>query len=91
MMKGCSTMAIKHSEISDKKLHPKLKSRAIEFGGYMKKKIYGTLTCSSGKRMRRESRIFFTDEVEALCMGYRPCGKCMGAKYTEWKAKQRAR
>lgn len=58
----------------------------ITLGGYKKAKIYGLLTCSSGKRMKVENRIFFKDEAEALSNGYRPCGRCLPEKYQIWKA-----
>jgi len=60
----------------------------ITLGGYKKAKIYGLLTCSSGKRMKVENRVFFKDEAEALTSGYRPCGHCMKEKYEQWKVKQ---
>lgn len=60
---------------------------SITLGGYGKTKIYGLLSCSSGKRMKTENRIFFKNEAEALASGYRPCGHCMKEKYEEWKKK----
>lgn len=72
---------IRHSEISDSELHRKLRQREILFGGNIRLKIYGKLSCTSGKRMKRENRIFFSSESEALEKGYRPCGHCMREKY----------
>lgn len=57
----------------------------IKLGGYKKAKIYGTLHCGSGKRMKMENRVFFKDEAEAILEGYRPCGNCMPEKYRLWK------
>ncbi|WP_255400714.1 Ada metal-binding domain-containing protein [Siphonobacter sp. SORGH_AS_0500] len=51
----------------------------------MKLKIYGDLGCSSGKRMRKENRVFFHSEAEALQHYYRPCGHCLKEKYKAWK------
>lgn len=48
-------------------------------------KIFGTLSCSSGKRMKMENRIFFESEEEAINAGYRPCGHCLREKYVQWK------
>jgi len=48
-------------------------------------KIYGTLNCKSGKRMKMVNRIFFRLEYEAISLGYRPCGHCMKKKYEVWK------
>ena len=49
----------------------------VRFGGNKRLKIYGTLTCGSGKRMKVENRVFFESEAEAAKAGYRPCGHCM--------------
>jgi len=57
----------------------------ITFGGNLKLKIYGTLHCSTGKRMKKDNRVFFASEEEALQHGYRPCGHCMKAQYKLWK------
>jgi hypothetical protein len=62
-----------------------IRSGEIKLGGYQKGKIYGTLTCSAGKRMKVENRVFFRNETEALGLGYRPCGHCMPDKYNRWK------
>jgi len=68
---------IQHSAISDNELRRLIKQGLICFGGNKKLKIYGTLQCSSGKRMKRENRIFFSTEDEALQNGFRSCGHCM--------------
>ncbi len=36
--------------------------------------------------MKKENRVFFTDEAEALQNNYRPCGHCMRGAYQQWKA-----
>ncbi len=76
---------IRHSQISDNDLHCKIKQQKIRFGGNRKLKIYGTLSCASGKKMKKESRVFFTSEKEAVANGFRPCGHCMKDKYQKWK------
>ncbi|MFD2036550.1 Ada metal-binding domain-containing protein [Belliella marina] len=76
---------IQHIEITDKELWNKIKHRKICLGGNRKLKIYGTLSCVSGKRLKRENRVFFSSEKEALESGYRPCGHCMKAHYQKWK------
>lgn len=76
---------IRHSEISDSDLRSKIKQRKICFGGNRKLKIYGTLSCTSGKKMKRENRIFFLTEEDAIINGLRPCGHCMKQKYQKWK------
>lgn len=76
---------IQHQEISDSDLRNKIKNAEICFGGNRKLKIYGTLKCSSGKRMKRENRVFFLSEHEASQNGFRPCGHCMKTEYQNWK------
>lgn len=63
-----------------------LDSGAVTLGGNAKLKIYGLLSCSSGKRMKTPNRVFFQNEQEALLQGYRPCGHCLREKYQAWKA-----
>jgi len=75
---------IRHSEISDNDLRNQIKQQKIRFGGNRKLKIYGTLSCTSGKKMKRENRVFFSSEQEAQQNNYRPCGHCMKQKYKEW-------
>jgi methylphosphotriester-DNA--protein-cysteine methyltransferase len=78
---------IQHLEISDSGLRNKIKQKEICFGGNKKLKIYGTLQCMSGKRMKRENRVFFATKKEALQNGYRPCGHCMKAEYLKCRKK----
>jgi methylphosphotriester-DNA--protein-cysteine methyltransferase len=75
---------IAHIDIGSR-LKQKIHSGEISLGGYKKKKIYGTLHCSSGKRMKTGNRVFFKDEKEAIENGYRPCAHCMPEKYKRWK------
>lgn len=76
---------LEHNKISDHDLLIKIKKGEICFGGNRKLKIYGTLKCSSGKRMKRENRVFFLSEKEAKQNGFRPCGHCMKTEYLNWK------
>ncbi|MEN7551711.1 Ada metal-binding domain-containing protein [Rapidithrix thailandica] len=78
---------IYHKEIHSFDLLMKIKHQELCYGGNQKLKIYGSLHCKSGKRMRRETRVFFASEAEALEEGYRPCGHCMSEKYKQWKTK----
>jgi hypothetical protein len=59
--------------------------RRILFAGNRQLKIYGTLGCCSGKRMKALNRVFFTNEEEALSNGYRPCAHCLRKKYRLWR------
>ncbi|REC61549.1 metal-binding protein [Chryseobacterium pennae] len=79
---------ILHSQFSASELRSKIRKQEIRLGGNKKLKIYGLLSCASGKRMKRENRIFFTNEEEALQNGFRPCGHCMKEKYQQWKYQQ---
>lgn len=76
---------IHHENILGLELKNKIKNGEICFGGNQKLKIYGTLKCASGKRMKIENRVFFASETEAKQNGFRPCGHCMKAKYQKWK------
>ncbi len=76
---------ILHIDISDIFLRKKIQQKNILFGGNRKLKIYGTLQCKSGKRMKRENRVFFSSEQKAKNNGFRPCGHCMRNDYKIWK------
>lgn len=76
---------IAHTEISANDLLRKIKRRQIRLGGNRKLKIYGLLSCNSGKKMKRENRVFFITEEEALQNNYRPCGHCLKDQYQKWK------
>lgn len=76
---------IKHTMIKPTELRNKIRSKELMLGGHHKLKIYGQLSCKSGKRMKKENRVFFTNETEALRLGFRPCGRCMHTAYKQWK------
>ena len=67
---------IRHSELNQSLLKLVRKGE-IKLAGNAKLKIYGSLHCRSGKRMKKENRVFFTSEAEAIQNGFRPCGNCM--------------
>jgi methylphosphotriester-DNA--protein-cysteine methyltransferase len=66
-----------------------IRSGQIRFGGNKQLKIYGTLACASGRRMKITNRVFFQTETEAIQAGYRPCGHCLQDKYKQWKSSQK--
>jgi methylphosphotriester-DNA--protein-cysteine methyltransferase len=68
---------ISDNVIEKKDLLILIHSRKILLAGNRRLKIYGKLNCASGKRMKRENRVFFTNEKEAIQEGFRPCKKCM--------------
>jgi methylphosphotriester-DNA--protein-cysteine methyltransferase len=76
---------IRHIDSSNTDLRKKIKQGEIYLGGNRNLKIYGKLSCTSGKRMKRKNRVFFSTEKEAIAKGYRPCGNCMKSAYLKWK------
>jgi methylphosphotriester-DNA--protein-cysteine methyltransferase len=68
---------IAHTALSDKELTSLIKNHEIILAGNSQLKIFGTLRCSSGKRMKKENRVFFTSKKEAIQNKFRPCGHCM--------------
>ncbi|REC65855.1 metal-binding protein [Chryseobacterium flavum] len=76
---------LQHTQLSDFSLKSKIHSREIRFAGNKKLKIYGLLRCTSGKRMKKENRVFFGSAEEAVQNNYRPCGNCMKKEYNIWK------
>lgn len=78
-------MRIDHDRLTNSQVFKLLHRGVIRFAGNKKLKIYGTLHCKQGKKMKRENRTFFTTEESAINLGYRPCGKCMKEKYNLWK------
>ena len=46
------------------------------YAGNITHKIFGRLDCESGKRMKKENRVFFASWEDALAAGYRPCKNC---------------
>ncbi|MEO5783283.1 MAG: Ada metal-binding domain-containing protein [Ginsengibacter sp.] len=75
---------IQHSDISTEEHRKKIALNEICYGGNKRLKIYGTLQCKSGKRMKKENRVFFVSEKEAIKNGFRPCGHCMKTAYQKW-------
>jgi methylphosphotriester-DNA--protein-cysteine methyltransferase len=76
---------IRHIEMDDKALYQKIRQKEIVFGGNSILKIYGTLQCKSGKRMKKKNRVFFISTEQAKEQGYRPCGHCLRTDYKIWK------
>lgn len=74
-----------HSNLDEAALRSTIRRGVIILGGHKKLKIYGHLHCKSGKRMKRENRVFFSSIEEALAQGFRPCGHCMKKAYQNWK------
>ena len=76
---------IKHIDLDTQSLKKCYKNGEITFGGNFRDKIYGTLKCKAGKRMKKENRVFFHSEKNAIEAGFRPCGQCMRIAYLAWK------
>ncbi|PWS26481.1 metal-binding protein [Pedobacter yonginense] len=75
---------IRHTNISKTALRKQIKNHEICFGGNARLKIYGKLSCKSGKKMKKQNRVFFHSEEGARNQGFRPCGHCLKKKYKEW-------
>jgi len=81
---------IGHSELgspgfgSNKALKLLIDSGKVILAGNRRLKIYGLLSCASGKRLKTSHRVFFLNEAEAINEGFRPCGACMKQKYQQW-------
>lgn len=71
--------------MSDTDIRSKIRSKEILLAGNRQLKIYGLLSCKSGKRMKRKNRIFFANEEEAIALGFRPCAHCMPGDYLKWR------
>jgi methylphosphotriester-DNA--protein-cysteine methyltransferase len=76
---------IMHEDHSDNAIHAMIKNGLILWGGNKACMIFGLLRCSSGKRMKKENRVFFHSATEAINCGFRPCGHCCRVEYLEWK------
>jgi methylphosphotriester-DNA--protein-cysteine methyltransferase len=76
-----------HSELQNTQLISLIRKGEITLAGNNQLKIYGTLSCNSGKRMKKENRIFFDSELEAISHGFRPCGHCLKIEYQAWRDK----
>lgn len=76
---------IEHTSISHAQLRTLIRSGKITLAGNRVLKIYGLLSCSSGKRMKKENRVFFNSKREATQASYRPCGHCLNQEYKDWK------
>lgn len=75
----------RHNELCKVELLQKIKDHSIQYAGNARLKIFGRLNCKSGKRMKKENRVFFKTETEAISSGFRPCGHCMPVRYREIK------
>lgn len=74
-----------HQQLTKQELSLHLKNGIITIAGNARLKIYGLFSCSSGKRMKKENRVFFKNETEANQLGFRPCGNCLREQYLKWK------
>jgi methylphosphotriester-DNA--protein-cysteine methyltransferase len=73
-----------HGEIDSAEFKKSVHAGSILFAGNKKLRIYGTLRCASGKRMKKKNRVFFASEDEAIKQGFRPCAHCMRKQYQRW-------
>lgn len=62
-----------------------IRNTDITLAGNVRLKIFGTLRCASGKRMKSSNRVFFSSVQDARVNDFRPCGHCMPIEYKLWK------
>lgn len=79
---------IRHHDLSSHYLLHLIRTGKVRFGGHRPGKIYGTLRCASGKKMKKENRVFFESEAAAIHAGYRPCGRCLPEQYQRWRSER---
>lgn len=75
----------RHHDMNHFHLRKLIYNKEITIAGNLSLKIYGTLSCVSGKRMKKANRVFFINETEAIQNGFRPCGHCLRSEYVRWK------
>ena len=51
---------IKHNDLSPESIRTLIRKNKIKYAGNIPARIYGKLGCSSGKRMRKQNRVFFS-------------------------------
>jgi methylphosphotriester-DNA--protein-cysteine methyltransferase len=74
-----------HKDIGEKALRKEIRQASLTLAGNTRLKIFGQFNCRSGKKMKKQNRIFFINAEEAIACGFRPCGHCMKAFYKHWK------
>ena len=87
-MMHCKTAMHNHSTLTAADVRTMIRRQQIRYGN-RRLKVYGLLRCSSGRRMKRENRIFFLNEEEAILVGFRPCAHFIQKQYAQWKSKNR--
>ena len=76
---------IRHDAIDDDDLRQLIVTGHIRYGGKGRLRLYGRLDCTSRRRRKGASRVFFGDAAEAWEAGFRPCGHCLRDDYARWK------
>ncbi|MGC3944065.1 MAG: Ada metal-binding domain-containing protein [Chryseolinea sp.] len=76
---------ISHNDLDGTEFRKLIRAGTIVLAGNRKLRIYGLLSCRSGKRMNKTNRVFFHSIEEAIQSGYRPCGNCLRHAYNTWR------
>jgi uridine phosphorylase len=83
ILAGLGAVARLHADDQHMKVYTVLKDgRRVHSGfpgryaGHAPRKVFGTLDCRSGMRMKPGNRVFFHHLRDALEQGYRPCKNC---------------
>jgi methylphosphotriester-DNA--protein-cysteine methyltransferase len=63
----------KHNDITAVIFRTYIRKKGIILAGNLNLKIYGLLSCKSGKRIKKGNRVFFESEKTAIENGYWPC------------------
>ncbi len=71
---------VRHNEMTDAELRQRIRRQEIVWGGNATLKLYGTLRCTSGKRLTRKNRVFFGTETEALAADSAPAAIACGMR-----------
>ena len=77
---------IRHDSLDSVSLHRMIRDGHVCFAGNRRLKIFGRLDCPAGRRMARDTRVFFASRSEAEALGYRPCARCLATAYDVWKS-----
>ena len=79
---------LRHHLIDDRTLRRLIRTGEAAWAGNAQLRIYGRLDCKSGRRMKRQNRVFFGTDAAPLALGFRPCGHCLRREYLLWKKTQ---
>lgn len=80
---------LQHIDLSSADVRSLIRRRTIQLAGNRRLRIYGMLSCPSGKRMKIANRVFFSALLEATMAGYRPCARCLPKEYAAFQLRKK--